>query len=248
MTLKTTSPKVELIACTEWDEDDAIALLLYTKRTRLEMAKTRPEDVATWVRLHPEEALEEIDYMASTIRSSWEFLDYTFLISGVSRACAQQITRSRVASFAMQSQRVSDISGASCVLESNNPGYVSATEQAMDNYSRLVDAGTPLEVARGVLPMNVSTAIVAKYNLRTLVDLIIARTSPRAQGEFRSVAEQMRDTITRVHPFTKRMIRPRDQIAFGILEDALAALSSGDPEDLALARTLVAKARDQLNG
>ena len=44
--------------------------------------------------------------MANTIPSSWEFVDYTFLVTGVSRAYTHQQVRTRAASYAQQTMRV----------------------------------------------------------------------------------------------------------------------------------------------
>jgi len=70
----------------------AADILIFTKSTRLTMA---PEGLEQIERLPEETKLKELEQMAKTIPSSWEFVDLTFLFSGVTRACAQQITRTR---------------------------------------------------------------------------------------------------------------------------------------------------------
>ena len=67
--------KVELLSCTP----DALNLLLRTKNTRL----AYDEDPADW---SEEERAKHLEYMLGTIKSSWEFVDYVFRISGVTRA------------------------------------------------------------------------------------------------------------------------------------------------------------------
>ena len=68
----------------------AAELLIFTKSTRLTMSPGLMEDIASW----PEEKkIEELRKISRTIKSSWEFLDTTFLIEGVTRAVAQQMTR-----------------------------------------------------------------------------------------------------------------------------------------------------------
>src|SRR4051812_15472393 len=85
----------------------AAALLAFSKNTRLQMT---PDGFSTWLNKPYDELMTELDYMVSTIPSSHEFVDLTFSIENVTRACAQQITRTRTASYAMQSQRVTDVS------------------------------------------------------------------------------------------------------------------------------------------
>ena len=48
----------------------------------------------------------EIEYMANTVPSSWEFCDYSFMITGVTRAFTHQLVRTRTASYAQQAMRV----------------------------------------------------------------------------------------------------------------------------------------------
>lgn len=204
--------KVELIAVTE----NAVNVLLFTKQTRLNMTPSLMEEISNWTE---ERKKQEIEYMANTIRSSLEFVDFTFLIQGVSRATAQQITRTRNASYAMQSQRVTDVRD----MEVINPRpsdieYKKAIESSIQAYSRLVDNGCPLEDARGVLPMNTSCNLVAKYNLRTFTDMYATRKSLRAQGEYSRIAEEMKNLVLNKFPiFAPFFEHPGDR-AIRILE------------------------------
>jgi thymidylate synthase ThyX len=52
-----------------------------------------------------EEKQKELKYVFGTIGSSWEFVDYIFLITGVSRAFTHELVRTRQASYAQQSMR-----------------------------------------------------------------------------------------------------------------------------------------------
>jgi len=153
--------KVTIINKTQNAED----LLIFTKNTRLNMNAGLMEEIHNW----PEDRKKaELDYMASTIKSSWEFIDVVFLIEGVTRATAQQITRTRTASYAMQSQRVVDASEIPVTNPvSSEPAkfvYEDAVWAAKAYYKRLVELNIPLEDARGVLPINVQCNLVAKYN------------------------------------------------------------------------------------
>ena len=70
--------KVELISYT----DDAVNLLLFTKNTRLMDDDNAYEKVSKWPW---DKKQDELDYMLKTIKSSWEFIDYTFNVREVTR-------------------------------------------------------------------------------------------------------------------------------------------------------------------
>lgn len=194
--------KVELIQCTH----QALQVLVFTKNTRLSMNGLGFVDICAW----PEEKLmKEWEYMKGTIQSSWEFVDYIFAISVVSRAFTHQLVRHRVGtSFAQQSQRTVDMSG----FEHINPPkiiedpaqletWLNAMKDINDYYQELLQEGALPEDARGILPTNVATNIVFKANLRTLHEMARKRLCVKAQGEFQSVFRAIRDEVLRVHPW-----------------------------------------------
>lgn len=249
---KFAEPKVTIAAATEWDPARAAALLIFTKSTRLEMTPGGLEQIVERCESDPAWMRSELDYMSKTIRSSWEFLDVTFVVENISRATAQQVTRTRVASFAMQSQRVTNMENASFsrsgVYEDDelNQLYEEALDRSMEYYGRLVDGGMKLEDARGVLPLNVQCRLVEKYNFRTLASLIPARTSYRAQGEYREIARQMRDQLFQLWPWAYLFFRPKFAIADSLLDQLVQAIPAGiEGEQKLLA--LASKIRDQLN-
>lgn len=224
--------KVELLEYTgkgrpdqEWHAAD---VLIFTKSTRLQMDGAGLEAIKV---MPQEQKLQELAYMAGTIPSSWEFVELTFVIHGVSRAAAQQITRTRTASYAMQSQRVTDLSAA-CVVNPLDPealpeehaAYEASVETIMGEYRDAIAAGLEPQDARGLLPMNVECSLVAKYNLRSLVDLLRARSSLRAQGEYADIADQMKAAVLEVWPWAQAFfIHPLDH-AIGLLEEVAQEL------------------------
>jgi len=186
----------------------AVNLLIFTKETRLTMSPGLLEEIAAW----PEQKkLAALEYMANTIPSSWEFVDYTFLIEGVTRAFTHQFVRSRHFSFAQQSMRVLDVSegkgwdyltGPSV---ENHLGCKADYEHVMETiaigYKSMIAVGAKVEDARGVLPTNILTNIVGKCNMRTFVELVRKRSSPRTQDEYRNVLNAMKDSVRLVHPW-----------------------------------------------
>jgi flavin-dependent thymidylate synthase len=263
---------IEIVAATERDPARAAGLLIFTKHTRLAMDGASLEEIINKCSDDPDWMYEELGYMAKTIRSSWEFLDITFSMRDVSRACAQQITRTRFTpidgdlfgSYAMQSQRVTDMSEATW----HNPfrgrenkwdherEFDSNMEVAMDAYRSMTDGGSPagsemkLEDARGILPVNLHCNLIAKYNLRMLVDLIQARSSYRAQGEFNVLAREMREALIEMWPWAELFLRPKDELAAEAYSDVLRELDAlgGDAKATHPLRIALAKLNDIVQG
>jgi len=219
----------------------AARLLVFTKSTRMELS-------SSWekiTRMSNEELEKEIAYMATTIPSSWEFLDFTFLIEGISRATAQQVTRTRTATFAMQSQRVSDVSGST--FDAKSEPIKNAIRASLDNYKWLIDTGTPLEDARDILPMGVHCNLIAKYNLRTLVDLCIQRDSLRVQGPYRELVLELKRCVLEEWPWASPFFVPKNEIAAKLIEEVAVDLRKMEGKDGAMYNGLsgkLAKAAD----
>jgi len=208
-------PKVNLLDYTGMgmlDPNWAAKKLIYTKRTRLEQS---PETWKDTFDLSGKELEEELHYVANSVRSSWEFVDFTFQISNVGRGFTHQMVRTRTASYAQQSQRVVDMSGFDYVV----PPCIDADEKALDKYSEvmskiddgykaLVDMGMPAQDARGVLPTNVGTSIICSMNLRTLADLCGKRDNPRAEGEYHKVFKGMAKCALEAMPWIEYFLYP----------------------------------------
>ena len=185
----------------------AANILLFTKNTRLQMSPGLMSDIAGWTE---EKVLEELNYVANTIPSSHEFVDYTFLIQGVTRAFTHQLVRTRTASFAQQTLRVLDVEGwdyatGPTIAADNNlqTDYDSCMIKIAAYYKHLIKQGAKIEDARGVLPTNILTNIVMKCNMRTFVEMSRKRASPRTQGEYREVLEAMKTAVVSVHPWAE---------------------------------------------
>lgn len=214
---------VTLVACTGKDNPDelyAARLLCFTKNTRMNMNQRLDQAMCK------KDILKEIAYMATTIPSSWEFVDCTFLISNVSRATAQQITRTRNASFAMQSQRVSNMSDAGYSTRAGEyqEPFENAMEEAIHNYDKLVNKGMPLEEARDILPIGIHCNLVAKYNLRTLVDMCRKRDSLRVQGEYQAVIQQIKALTIEQWPWAEAFFIPKQQASIRMIEEVAIEL------------------------
>lgn len=191
--------KVTLLSSTP----DALNLLLRTKNTRLSHA----EDPATW---DADKKQEHLAYMLDTIRSSWEFVSYTFQIDDVTRAFTHQLVRTRTGSYAQQSLRAVDardfaVSKPLSVARSSasNDDWDEAQRRVMATYGRMIDDHIPAQDARGILPTNVLTNIIAQFNLRTLSDMAKLRLCTRTQGEYQDVFRAMRALVIEIHPWAE---------------------------------------------
>ncbi len=217
--------KVTLIESTP----NALEVLLFTKQTRLNMSPGLFDEIKAW----PEEKkMAELSTMLDTISSPWEFVDYIFMIEGVSRGFTHQFVRQRIGtSFAQQSQRAVDMSGFEFVAGPTVDGhenegkdfmnradfnhnanlrrihYACAMASASDFYHDLLKLGANKQDARGVLPTNIQTNIAFKANLRTMSEMAAKRLCTRTQDEFQSVFLAMRDAIISVHPWAKPFMK-----------------------------------------
>ena len=122
---------------------------------------------------------------------------FTFRVIGLSRAALAQLTRHRLASFDVQSQRYVRIMGVDLVMPESirkSDFYVEAgslMEDVMNLYQRMVDAGIPAEDARYITPQAVPTALIMTMNARELRHFFSLRCCNRAQWEIRQMADEM---------------------------------------------------------
>ena len=241
--------KVTLIDCTGMGavdpEDYAANLLIFTKSTRLQMHPGLLEEIKGWAYV---KKLSELDYMANTIPSSWEFVDYTFLITGVTRAFTHQLVRTRTASFAQQTMRVLNVEGweyaaGPTIDRSNKTLYDNCMSTIAHTYDLMIENGAAIEDARGVLPTNILTNIVMKCNHRVLAETLRKRSSPRPQGEYRDALEAMKAALFAVHPWAKLFLERDFDRSASDLDAAIQALPDNVSKEQ---KTAMIKLVDQL--
>ena len=143
--------------------------------------------------------------MAMGHESVLEHASFTFLMEGVSRVLLAQLTRHRIASFSVQSQRyVSYENGFGYIIppairalgENALREYEGQMQQIQEWYTgwqqRLGAAGEKSnEDARFVLPGACETRILMTMNARELRHFFALRMCERAQWEIRALAEEM---------------------------------------------------------
>jgi len=146
--------------------------------------------------------------------STVEHASFTFGIEGVSRTLLAQLTRHRIASFSVQSQRYVSYSegGFGYVIppairalgEDAVREFEAQMEQIQRWYDgwrqRLSDGESANEDARFVLPGACETRLMLTMNARELMHFFSLRCCNRAQWEIRELAWRMLELVSEVAP------------------------------------------------
>ena len=156
-------------------------------------------------------------------QSPTEHASFTFGIEGVSRSFLAQISRHRLASLSVQSQRYVDMTNAGFVMpeefaddEPASKTFEDAVGYALESYEELrkyltvryIQSGMDAksaekkaqEDARYVLPEACCTKMIITMNARELNHFFNMRCCNRAQWEIRECAEQMLRLVYPIAP------------------------------------------------
>lgn len=151
-----------------------------------------------------------------------EHASFTFRIEGVSRVLLAQITRHRLASYSVESQRYVKGSGLSVVV----PESIAADPEMAEEFEIMAHAaamfyegclakGIEPEDARYGLLMGGATNLIMTMNARELLHLFELRTCNRAQWEIRNLADEM--------------LKACEVVAWELFKNAGAACMQGKP-------------------
>lgn len=162
-----------------------------------------------------------------------EHSQFTFAISGISRACSHQLVRHRHCSFSQQSQRYVEIkediedlkkiyrksefvSGLKPIKDTLNRYFVDVNNDnwqsyldALVNYLELTSKGVKSEDARNVLPNATKTNIVVTCNLRELLHICNERLCTKAQKEIRQLVQKMANEVIVECPELGKYLQPK---------------------------------------
>lgn len=145
--------------------------------------------------------------MAMHHESPLEHVSFTFAIEGVSRALLAQITRHRIASFSVRSQRYCSEEDFDSIIPDpiyQDPKKRTVFRSAMADikiaYNELQNLGSKNEDARSVLPNACATRMIVTMNLRELLYFFNLRCCVRAQAEIRELANRMLILCKEVSP------------------------------------------------
>lgn len=150
--------------------------------------------------------------MAMGHLSPVEHATFTFGIEGVSRSLLAQITRHRIASFSVKSQRYVTENFSYIIpprIAELGPEYIEeyqeqmATIQGWYDYwldKLSADGESAREDARFVLPNATETKLIVTMNARELFHFFNVRCCNRAQWEIRALAKEMLRLVRGVAP------------------------------------------------
>ena len=174
--------------------------------------------------LTPEKTADFIDMLAGLGHDSpLEHMVFTFGIENVSRSLLAQITRHRMASFSVQSQRYVSETDFEFITPPQITGvpeaekiYLKTMNDIAKSYNELADilkaknieAGMApkaaekkaIEDARYVLPNSCTTKMIVTMNARSLHNFFKHRCCDRAQWEIRELAYRMLMLVKEVAP------------------------------------------------
>lgn len=130
--------------------------------------------------------------------SPLEFADMTVELI-TSRDVMAEITRHRLASFAIESQRYVSLSGNMAFVrpmfyrdgDRATDLWIQHMKQAEEAYHMLLDCGMLPEDARKVLPNSTATCIMMKANLREWRHVLSLRTGKGVYPEMRHLMAQL---------------------------------------------------------
>lgn len=157
------------------------------------------------------EKLRELGHL-----SPFEHASFTFGIEGISRSLLAQITRHRIASFSVKSQRYVTTGGSETFNYIIPESIIALGEDATTSFTKQMDtmqewyngwqqllggaSEKSNEDARFVLPNAAETKMIVTMNARELMHFFELRCCNRAQWEIRNVAWQMLKLVNEVAP------------------------------------------------
>lgn len=126
-----------------------------------------------------------------------EHVSFTFLVEDVSRVLLAQLTRHRLASYSVQSQRYCGVEGCTVITPETvrehmwHGPFSQAVAECFRLYSQMVAEGVPEEDARYIIPQGVTCQLLVTMNARELRHFFALRCCNRAQWEIRQLAREM---------------------------------------------------------
>lgn len=193
-------------------------------------SKKQPQQLLQDATIKPlEDKLSLINKVVKSGHTSvLEHINFTFVISGVSRALLAQLSRHRHISLSVQSQRyveyphdlnylknlreqnavgeMKNITDRYFVLTNKNENEVKYLIDSYISYLSLIEEGWDKEDARNVLPNAMKTNIVMTLNLRELEHICSVRLCTCAQLEIRKLFKELR---LEVNPVWRSFLNPK---------------------------------------
>lgn len=143
--------------------------------------------------------------LASGHESVLEHAVFTFEIEGISRVTLAQLTRHRLASYSVRSQRYCGVDIGMVIPDGLANAEllddIVAARKAVDKaFRHAVDLGVPEEDARYLTMQGGTTGLIMTANARELQHFFAMRCCNRAQWEIRELADRMLELCRRAAP------------------------------------------------
>lgn len=166
---------------------------------------------------------KDLGYLSSIVRRKhYSILEHTSVTVELvtSRAIANQIVRHRIAAYSQESMRYVKLTrkdGGLPVIKPYNfdnwtPAardvWEAAINQSEDAYKKLLNTGIKAEDARGVLPLDTATFLIATWNLRELFHILHHPVSgrltnkhaqPQTRELFAKLEEELKENLPQIH-------------------------------------------------
>ena len=138
--------------------------------------------------------------------STLEHISFTFSITGISRACLAQLTRHRIASYSVRSQRYTSGSEFVDTKLDGNSDVEELYQKIVEVYDKLLAEGYKPEDARMILPQSSSTNLIMTMNLRSFMNFYqLRRIGTHAQQEIGELAEAMKLEVITAEPWIETL-------------------------------------------
>lgn len=205
-------PSVELISINTPAELDASGQLLYKGITPVNIESQVANAASVSTGVTPKEALElnkKLIKMGHHV--PLEFCTYTFLITGISKACSSQISRTRISSIVSSSRRYQTQKDAFVyppMLSASDENTVKMTysllshtnKEALTVYNSLRREGVKKGDARYVMPVGCAVSKAWHINARSLRNFLNLRLDPAAEEEIQRVAYKILNIVMHITP------------------------------------------------
>jgi thymidylate synthase (FAD) len=179
-----------------------------------------------------EQKLDALNQMLSgkALQLGLETVNFTFLISGISRVDTHQIVRQRIGvTFSQQCtgdrmMHHNDILVEECIAKDPDQlaMFLHSTLENKNSYSSMIDNGISIQAARSILPHNLETFIWMNTNLATLLFFHQKRIDDGSQTwQINEIAQQMADRVCEVYPELKEVFE-RNKKKFKFQREASA--------------------------
>ncbi len=120
------------------------------------------------------------------------------------RGVLAELTRHRVASYAVESTRYvrydGDMEFIRPVWDGDTTLWQKAMERAEETYGQLLAEGWRPEQAREVLPNSLKTEIIMKASVREWMHVLKLRTSPKAHPQIRALMLDLQKELREILP------------------------------------------------